>query len=163
MDITPFVESLRQDLTRAAEVGGAEMRGAADRLLVSLEPAIRLTLMEALSQAAAEISAEAPGIAVEVRLSGRDPTFAVLSNPAGPTANEGTDDTFEADDGEGVARITLRLPEALKTRAETQAARAGQSLNSWLIAAARAAAENDYPSRHERRHHSSKRVQGWAR
>lgn len=163
MDITPFVDSLRQDLSRAAEVGGAEMRGAADRLLVSLEPAVRLTLMEALSQAAAEISAEANGIAVEVRLSGRDPTFALLSNPSRPTANEGTGDTLDADDGEGVARITLRLPEALKTRAEGQAARAGQSLNSWLVSAARVAAENEHSSRHERRHHSSKRVQGWAR
>ena len=62
MDITPHVDSLRQDLTRAAEVGGIEVEVAAERLLAALEPAMRLALMDVLSQAAAELSEQLPEI-----------------------------------------------------------------------------------------------------
>ena len=51
MDITPFVESLRADLVRAAEVGGQDVRTAAERLSASLDAAVRLAFMEALSHA----------------------------------------------------------------------------------------------------------------
>ncbi len=170
MDISPFVESLRQDLVRAADAGGPEARGAAERLILALEPAVRLTVMEALSQAAAEISAEGRGLAVEVRLRGRDPVFVVISEPTSAPPPAGASDEpadFDAPDsdageGEGLARITLRIPEPLKTRAEALAARRGQSLNSWLVGAARAAAGGD-EHRHASRHHFPKRVQGWAR
>src|SRR6476646_3154981 len=60
MDITPYVESLRHDLAAAAEAGGAEAKAAAERLALALDPAMRLALMDALSQAAAEITAELP-------------------------------------------------------------------------------------------------------
>jgi hypothetical protein len=169
MDITPQIETLRQDLTRAAEVGGIEVQVAAERLLLALEPAVRLALMDTLSQAAAEISEHLPGIAIDVRLRGREPEFAVSGAPHEAAHHEAAspaDEPFESDDGEAVARITLRLPEALKTRAEALAASRGQSLNTWLVGAARAAAQ-DGP-----RHHShgqaryglgGKHVKGWAR
>src|SRR5271168_3288866 len=136
MDITGLIDDLSQDLSRAAEVGGEDVRAAAERLLLALDPALRLTLMDALSRAAAEIGEALPGTTIDVRLRGREPVFVV----EGPRAAPPTDDHFETDDGEAVARITLRLPEALKGRAETLAARRGQSLNTWLVAAARAAA-----------------------
>ena len=56
MDITPYVESLRQDLVAAAEAGGDDIKQAAERLVLALAPATRLALMEAISQAAAEIT-----------------------------------------------------------------------------------------------------------
>src|SRR5581483_10080450 len=151
MDITPHVEALRQDLSRAAEVGGIEVEVAAERLLAALEPAVRLALMDVLSQGAAEISEQLPGVAIDVRLKGREPQLAVAAPPPEAAASAGAaaaDEPFDTDDGEAVARITLRLPEALKTRAEALAASRGQSLNTWLVAAARAAAQ-DGP-----RHHS---------
>ena len=43
-----------------------------------------------------------------------------------------------ADDG-STARISLRLPDGLKTRAETAAAASGASLNTWLVRAVTAA------------------------
>ena len=58
MDITPYVESLRHDLAAAAEAGGPEAKAAAERLALALDPAVRLALMDALSQAAAEITSE---------------------------------------------------------------------------------------------------------
>jgi len=77
MDITPYVESLRQDLAAAAEAGGPEARAAAERLALALDPAVRLALMDALSQAAAEITAELPAGSVDVRLRGREPELVV--------------------------------------------------------------------------------------
>ena len=48
MDLTPYVDLLRRDLSSAAEVGGDQGREAARTLLVALEPAARLALMEAV-------------------------------------------------------------------------------------------------------------------
>ncbi len=163
MDITGLIDDLSQDLSRAAEVGGEDVRAAAERLLLALDPALRLTLMDALSQAAAEIRDALPGVAIDVRLVGREPVF-VIEGPRAPPPP--TDEPIDPDDGEPTARITLRLPEALKGRAEALAARRGQSLNTWLVAAARAAAApTDEPRAqdHGRQHGSGRRVQGWAR
>src|SRR5579863_8834650 len=104
MDITHLIDSLRTDLARAAEVGGEDVRVAAERLLLALDPALRLTLMDALSEAAAEISDALPGVAVDVRLKGREPVFVIESARSAPEdPNEGS--VFDADDGEAVARI----------------------------------------------------------
>src|SRR5437868_5867696 len=112
MDVTALIDSLRADIRRSAEVGGADVGAAAERLLLALEPALRLTLMDALSQAAAEIGEALPGVAIHVRLQGREPAF-VLETPKATV-----DEVPESEDGEPVVRITLRLPEALKGRAE---------------------------------------------
>src|SRR5579859_1780593 len=82
MELTQYVESLRRELRTAAEVGGEDARALADRLLPSLDAAVRLTLLEALSAAAEEISADlAPG-SVDVRLRGGAAGFAVTPPPA---------------------------------------------------------------------------------
>ena len=170
MDITPHVEALRQDLTRAAEVGGIEVQVAAERLLMALDPAVRLALMDVLSQAAAEISEQLPGVAIDLRLKGREPEFAVSGAPQG-AGGVAADEPFDTDDGEAVIRITLRLPEALKTRAEALAASRGQSLNTWLVGAARAAAQDGSRDGPRHDHHASsgrhgsggKHLRGWAR
>ena len=158
MDTTALIDALRNDLVRAAEVGGEDTKAAAERLLLALEPAFRLTLMDALSQGAAEISEALPGVAIEVRLKGREPAFVVAGAPA--TASE--EAAPDADNGEGVARITLRIPEALKGRAEALAARRGQSLNTWLVAAARAAADGGASSHsHAYGRQGRQHLQGW--
>ena len=138
MDITPYVESLRRDLAAAAQAGGDEARAAAERLSLALDPAMRLALMDALSQAAAEISSELPAGSVDVRLRGREPEFVVdvPSMPLAPPTPPGPPappESEESEEGETVARITLRIPESLKTKAEELAARSGHSLNTWLV------------------------------
>jgi hypothetical protein len=163
MDTTALVNALRQDLARAAEVGGEDVKAAAERLLVALDPALRLTLMDALSQAATEISAALPGAQVSVRLQGREPVFVVEGAPAAAAADDQPDERLD-DDGESNARITLRVPENLKARAETLAARRGQSLNTWLVAAARAAAADRPPNSGESLHgFPGRRMKGWVR
>ena len=143
MDITPYVDGLRRDLVAAAEAGGEEQRQVAERLAYALDPSARLALMEAISHAAAEITAELPEGSVDVRLAGRELDFVVETAPpaavpspppppAPPTAAE------EEPDGD-LARITLRIPEGVKARAEEKAAAAGQSLNTWLVNVVRSA------------------------
>lgn len=178
MDITQFVEELRRDLNVAAQTGGDEIRAAAERLSTTLDSSVRLTLMDALSQAASEITTELNGTSVEVRLKGREPIFVVMGKateaepePAEEPADDEEDLGFDDDDT--VARITLRLPESLKTRAEELAARRGQSLNTWLVNATRAAASNRItinvnapgmgPGAPGRNRSSNKRIQGWVR
>ena len=142
MDISPYVEGLRRDLLAAADAAGPEARAAAERLSYALDPAARLSIMEAVSQAAAEITAELPAGSVDVHLNGRDLEFGVhLPAPTAPAAAPtSTERAEEEDEDEGaVARITLRLPEGLKTKAEELAARSGHSLNTWLVNVIRAA------------------------
>lgn len=144
MELTQYVESLRRELTTAAEVGGEDARALADRLLRPLDAAVRLTLLEALSAAAEEISAElAPG-AVDVRLRGGTAGF-VVTPPAAP-AGQADDDAgpvevrlpvAEGDDA-AMVRINLRLPANLKALIEDAAAAGGISVNAWIVRAAAA-------------------------
>ena len=148
MDITPYVESLRHDLAAAAEAGGPEAKAAAERLALALDPAVRLALMDALSQAAAEITAELPAGSVDVRLRGREPAVrgrrthhadaAARTRPRPADAAAAAEDAEEGED-DALARITLRIPESVKYKAEELAAKGGHSLNSWIVNVVRAA------------------------
>ena len=140
MELTPYVESLRRELTTAAEVGGEDVRALADRLLQPLDAAVRLTLLEALSTAADEISAElAPG-SVDVRLRSGSAAFVVTPPPAAPPAAAPgpVDVRMPLADGDDSAmvRINLRLPGNLKAMIEDAAAAGGLSVNAWIVRAA---------------------------
>ncbi len=142
MDITPYVDSLRRDLLAAAEAAGPEAQATAERLTFALDPAARLALMEAISQAATEITAEMPSGGVDVRLDGRELAFVVdapAAAPAPPAPPPPPPPPGAEDVEEGVARITLRLPESVKAKAEEFAARSGHSLNTWLVNVVRSA------------------------
>src|SRR6202044_619998 len=143
MDLTSYVNNLGREFATLAEAGGDEARALVERLSGSLESAIRMTLLDALSAAADEITRElAPG-SVELRLRGRDPNFVVTAPPAGLTAQDaaatldGTADSglLIAEDGPA-ARINVRLPEQLKAAIEETAAAEGRSVNAWLVRAA---------------------------
>ncbi|HXT90754.1 MAG TPA: toxin-antitoxin system HicB family antitoxin [Trebonia sp.] len=142
MELTQYVESLRRELTTAAEVGGEDARALAGRLLQPLDAAVRLTLLQALSDAAEEISAElAPG-AVDVRLRGGSAGFVVTPPPAAPAdvAPGPVDVRLPVAEGDDAAmvRINLRLPGNLKALIEDAAAAGGLSVNAWIVRAAAA-------------------------
>jgi hypothetical protein len=148
MDLTPYVSKLSAELAVAAEAGGEDARALAERLIAPLDSAVRLTLLEALSSAADEITRDlAPG-SVELRLRGGEPSFVVApppvddsfadSTPAAPVAPP---PAIEADDGT-MARINVRLPEQLKARIEEAAATEKISANVWLMRAAAAALDS---------------------
>jgi len=139
MDVTPYADRLRADLAQTAAAGDEHVQAAAERLASALDPALRLTLMEVLSEAAAEITSAMRTGGVEARLRGRAIEFAVLE-PAAPVAGAAAPEAEDADTDEGVlARLTLRLPESVKNRAEELAAKGGQSLNTWVVQALRRA------------------------
>lgn len=167
MDVTPFVESLRQDLLTAAEAGGDEARASAERLLLSLDPAVRLALMDALSQAAAEITSALPAGSVEVRLRGREPELVVDVPGAAPDEPPHAPLPEADDDDTTLARITLRIPESLKARIEELAAHSGRSVNSWIVGALRSASHErviniDVPSfERPARGPRERRMTGW--
>ena len=139
MDLQPYVDAVRHELTVAARAGGDEAAELADRLTAPLESTLRLALLDALSGAAAEITRELAPRSVDVRLRGRDPEF-TISGPLDETAEESSAiEPISADDG-GTWRVTLRLPESLRPTVESAARRDGISLNAWLVRAAAAAA-----------------------
>ncbi|WP_406137744.1 toxin-antitoxin system HicB family antitoxin [Streptomyces sp. NBC_01089] len=148
MDLTPYVDTLRRELAVAAEAGGDEARELADRLTAPLESATRLTMLNVLSAAMDEITRElAPG-SVDVRLRGLDPDFVVTlppgggapAEPAAPVEPLKATAPADADEG-GTARVNLRLPAHLKSRAEEAATREGLSVNAWLVRAVSAAVD----------------------
>jgi uncharacterized protein (DUF1778 family) len=127
MDLTPYLEAVRTDMEAVAGSDEATL-AVAERLVRALEPSLQLRMLDALGQAAQELSEQLPSGRVDVRLSGRDVHLVVAIDdaPAEPVA---------AEEEGGTARITLRLPESAKTRVEQQADREGISTNSWLVRA----------------------------
>jgi len=130
MDLTPYLEALRRDLAASAAPGGAEAANTAAVLSTALESAARLCLLEALSDAAAEITTKLNTGSVEVRLRGREADL-VVTEGAPPAAAVPPPMV----DGADMARITLRLPEPLKDGVERAAAAEGISVNAWLVRA----------------------------
>src|SRR3954447_11484202 len=125
MQIDGYVQALREDLARVAAVGDESTASAADLLAVALESALGRRLQEALGEAALELSAQLDEGRVEVRVAGGDPELVFVSE-APPAAADGSEEA-------ATARITLRLPESLKTRLEAAATASGLSVNTWLV------------------------------
>src|SRR5262245_55134662 len=138
MDLTPYIDGLQRDLVASAAPGGADVTRAAELLGGSIEASARLCLLEALSDAAAEITARLRTATVDVRLRGREADLTVTEiahdseEPAMPAPTA-------ADAAGDLARVTLRLPEPLKEQVERAAANEGISVNAWLVRAIGAA------------------------
>jgi hypothetical protein len=171
MELDRYVAELRAHLATAAESGGEDVRAVAERLSGALDAAARLMLLEALSDAASEITRElAPG-AVDVRLRGRDPEL-VVTRPArtefaetapeteltttGALAADATDDTT-------TSRTTLRLPDQLKARVDKAAAEDGLSVNSWLVRAIASGLEPKNRRTAQRESRAVSNFTGWVR
>ena len=145
MELSQYIESLRRELTAAAAAGTEETRRVAEVLGGTLGPAVRLVIMDALSQAADEISSALHDTAVEVRLKGQEPQIVVTETEPPPSTTE-TDSAPIDTEGDTV-RITLRLPEPLKNAVEQAAASAGISVNSWLVRSVRQSLHSPAPRR----------------
>lgn len=156
MDLQAYVDAVRHELAVAAAAGGPAAEELADRLTAPLESALRLALLEALSEAAEQVTRDlAPG-SVEVRLRGRDPEFRVDAGLAAsddpPSATAG-----DVEDDGGTWRVTLRLPEQLRPRVEAAARGEALSVNAWLVRAVTAALGGRRRDKHD------KHFSGWVR
>jgi hypothetical protein len=127
MELESYVEALREDLARVAAVGDESTVRAAELVALALESSFGRRLQEALAEAALELSAQLEQGRVEVRVAGGDTELVYVGDE--PTvAAEAPDEAFSA-------RITLRLPQSLKSRLEAAAAAQGLSVNTWLVQA----------------------------
>lgn len=144
MDLTPYIASLREDLARAASAGDENTRRTAEVLAAALEPAARLAIMNALSDLAAEVTAAQEDHVVDVRLSGRD--VQVVVTPRATPNDSRDDDIPPVDDTASgdMSRMTLRLFEQLKAKAEQAAAAQGVSLNTFVQQAVQGALHGKY-------------------
>jgi hypothetical protein len=154
MDLSPYVDAVRADLEATAAAGTPETQAAAALLGGALEASLRLCLLDVLSALAAEVTASGD-VEVELRVHGREPQVVVTA----PTPEAPTDAADLADDDRGTARLTVRLPESLKERAEEQAGRDGLSVNAWMVRAVHGALHPS-PAPHAR---GPRRTTGYAR
>ena len=128
MQVTRHVEALKADLAAVAGVGDDTVAAAAQRLSQALTASLGLRLLDVLQEAALEVSEQVPSGHVEVRLAGQEPLLVYVEDePAEPAPSQPADELS--------ARITLRLPESLKTAVDAAAAREGLSVNAWLLRA----------------------------
>lgn len=136
MQLQGYVAQLQEQLTAPAALGDEQARRIAEMLARAAGPAIQLAILEAVSAATEEITAallDAPGApSVAVRLDGGELRIDVRTSAV-------EDAPPPADEGELTARISLRLPEGLKSEIETAARRANTSVNTWLNRAAASA------------------------
>jgi hypothetical protein len=160
MDLTEYVEALRHSLTTAAAAAGEQAKETARLLSDTMEPAVRLTVTDALAAMAAEVTTALDGALVDIRVRGRDPEVVVVPAEHAPAAGPDEAEDGAADDG-SVARISLRLPDALKARAEHAAATEGVSLNAWLVRAVADAVRSPRPG--PKSGHGPRRYSGFAR
>lgn len=162
MDLTPYIESLRRSLTAAAAPGGEDAARTAELLSEALDAGARLALMEALSEAAAEITAgldqAGSSASVDLRVRGKEVDLRVNG---GETAEAAPPPAPPVDDD--VARITLRLPESLKEDVERVASADGASVNAWLVRAINTAVHASRTSGPASGAKYSQRITGYAR
>ncbi|TNC22616.1 toxin-antitoxin system HicB family antitoxin [Amycolatopsis alkalitolerans] len=171
MDLSPYITSLREDLTATASAGDEQTRRAAAVLSAALEPAVRLALMNALSDLAAEVTTQLADQVVEVRLDGRDVRVVVTGTgtaerptppppppPPPPGQGEGSDN---------ITRMTLRMVEQIKGQAEQAAAAQGVSLNTFISQAVQGALHGagqlhgDWKSRPKPGKQTGSHLHGW--
>ncbi|WP_395725740.1 toxin-antitoxin system HicB family antitoxin [Nakamurella sp.] len=170
MDLTPYTQSLRDDLITAASVGDDDARRAAVMLAGAIEPAARLAIMNALSDLAAEVTGALRDTTVELKLDGRDVRLSVtehhgpepvaagtseyLRKPdaSGPGGADSPDDLKRAvQDASGeLSRTTVRLFNELKSQAERAAADQGVSLNTYISRAVSDSVRSAVPNKNQR-------------
>ncbi|MBC2643854.1 MULTISPECIES: toxin-antitoxin system HicB family antitoxin [unclassified Rhodococcus (in: high G+C Gram-positive bacteria)] len=145
MDLGIYVSRLRDDLTAAAALGDEQTRATAAALAAAVEPAARLLLLSALTDFAGEVSSELGNRTVGVRLDGTEVAVDVHRTPPTPGPDgeraataEDLGAAFDNVTGD-ISRVTLRLMDQIKSKAEEAASANGVSLNSWVSQAVQGA------------------------
>jgi hypothetical protein len=151
MQLEGHVQAIQTDLASAAGLGDEATAEAARRLSDALGSTLHLRLLDLLGEAAAEIGPQLGSGRVEVRLAGRDPELVVVMDEPTETVQVGMGEEYRG-------RITLRLPETIKSAVEAAADKEGISTNAWLVHTIARALHHSSPSGKGRRN----RLQGFA-
>jgi predicted HicB family RNase H-like nuclease len=150
MQIDGTIQALREDLVRVAALGDENTSRAAELISMALESSLGRRIQDALAEAAVELNDQLESSHVELRVAGHDLQLVLVREDG--TVPEPADEAYSA-------RITLRLPESLKQKVETAAARDGASVNTWLVQALQRAVEPRRTSSHSSRN----RLTGYGR
>lgn len=153
MQMSQFIDALQADLRELAQIGGEELVQATDRLGSAIKQSATLRLIDALTQAALDLSGQLPNGHVEIRLAGQDPQLLYVEEQPAESLGGGEDGLS--------ARVTLRLPDALKTAVEQAAEAEGVSVNTWLVRALQRAVTGGGHGG-QRLQRSDKRISGFA-
>jgi hypothetical protein len=163
MELSSYVEGLRRELGTVTRFASDDVVEVAGQLADALDAPVRLTLLSALTAAAAEITTKLDDAVVDVRLSAGEPELVVTAVPAEAAAPRAQPDFDATADEAGTARVTLRLSDGLKTKVEAQAATEGISVNAWLTRAAIRALDQPDPPGRRGRPGAGQRITGYAR
>lgn len=131
MQLESHVQAVCEDLASIAAVGDESTARAAALLAVALQSSLGRRFQEALAEAALELSSQLDDAHVEVRIAGGEPELVYVRDET--TLVSGPEDG--AGDSSYSARISLRLPESLKSRIDGAATARGVSVNTWLVQA----------------------------
>jgi hypothetical protein len=163
MNVRPHVEQVQEQLVTAAALGDEAAQQVAKVLAAAAEPAVRLAILGAVTAAADDVTVALLDVptapVVAVRLDGDD----VRIDVRGTEQVSPPDETpVDLPDEDATARVSFRLPEALKDQIDAAARRDGVSVNTWLLRAASRAVNGDAgrtnPSAATRGH---QRLTGW--
>lgn len=140
MELAKYTDTVREQLANASALADEQTQQVVQRLSTSLDSALRLSLIQALSDAATEISADLAPTTIEVRMDGAEPEFVVRQAPpsdheesyAEESDDDDDDDDFLSDEEEGQARISLRLSTRLKQRVDEASDEDQVSTNAWI-------------------------------
>jgi hypothetical protein len=149
VQLDTHIQAIQQDLAVTGSLGDEAAADAARRVSEALATSLHLHLLDLLGEAALEVSGQLEAGRVEVRLAGRDPELVVVTDQAPAAEPTGLGE-------EHSERITLRLPESLKSGVEAAALREGISTNAWLVRSI-ARVLDQQPSKRSRH-----RMQGYA-
>jgi HicB-like protein involved in pilus formation len=149
MQLDSHIQAIQQDLASSAKLGDETTSEVARSLVEALGSTLHLRLLDLLGEATLEISSQLGSGRVEVRLAGREPELVVVTEDASDSVDVAPGEEFSG-------RITLRLPESLKSEIEAAAVAEGMSTNAWLV---RSIARTTSRRPHKR---SRNRLQGYA-
>ena len=128
MDITAHVTAIRGALEDIAGDDEAE-QAAARRMAAAVAPALQLQLLDLLGEVALDVSQQLPDGHFDLQLAGREVLLVYRAEQAAETP--------APVDGSETSRLTVRMPDSLKSAIEAAADAEGTSTNAWLVAAAR--------------------------
>ena len=125
MDISVVITEIERAIGGQLRLAGddPDLEQAAEALLAALQPALRQAAIMLAEQAAAEMDAQLPEHEISVVLTAGEPGLLVRS----------TAESVAVSPEDLEARLTVRLPRALKGDLEVAAGELGDSVNTYVI------------------------------
>lgn len=147
MNIDAYVKQIRDGVEAAVSLADSETKDVASRVVSSLEPSVRLALIEAIADAASEVDERLTTAHVTMTLQQGNPSFVVEERgitveQLASYAGDGDDETEIIDEldedledewaDDELVRFSLRIPRWAKDKIDQRAERDGVSTNAYL-------------------------------